>query len=256
VGCAPTRRDCREGVFAADDLIHLSPPESGQKRNIARPGRSAIASPPPSFPVLKALDNFRLADTQFDRPVRELATGALPRAKRNGSSSRNRHRQTSSVHRLASGGHPCPRPGPFFNLVDLVKDQLAAGRRRGRSGRLAENFFATLGIVHRRTRLSAFSQPADSLLFHLISKLYETPRADHHQSSPSPIARRSSRRQDEPTPCSTGLTITATSSSRTPAGSSKTALTKPSPDPLPAYHVGRMDRPQRPPLRPRRVRCD
>jgi DNA replication protein DnaC len=65
--------------------------------------------------------------------------------------------------------------GRFFNLVDLV-NQLEQEKAAGRSGRLAEKLLRHDLIVIDELGYLPFIQSGGQLLFHLISKLYETRR--------------------------------------------------------------------------------
>src|SRR5208282_5409895 len=123
------------------------------------------------FPVLKDIDTFVFADTPIDEgQVRELATGTFLDAKRNaifigGTGTGKTHlciAVASAVIRTRARGR-------FFNLVNLLEQEKAAGR----SGRLSEKLLRHDLIVIDELGYLPFSQSGGQLLFHLISKLYE-----------------------------------------------------------------------------------
>jgi len=63
--------------------------------------------------------------------------------------------------------------GRFYNLVDLV-NQLEAEKAAGRGGRTAETLQRYDLVVVDELGYLPFSQAGGQLLFHLISRLYET----------------------------------------------------------------------------------
>jgi DNA replication protein DnaC len=127
------------------------------------------------FPVLKDLDSFVFGDTPVDEgQVRELANGDFLDAKRNiiligGTGTGKTHLAIA----IASGVIRTRARGRFYNLVDLV-NQLEREKAGGKSGRLAESLQRLDLIVIDELGYLPFSHAGGQLLFHLISKLYET----------------------------------------------------------------------------------
>jgi DNA replication protein DnaC len=127
------------------------------------------------FPVLKDIDAFQFAGTPVDEGlVRELATGSFLDGCRNiiligGTGSGKTHLAVG----IASAVIRARARGRFFNLVDLV-NQLEHEKAAGRSGRLAESLQRHDLVVIDELGYLPFSDAGGQLLFHLISKLYET----------------------------------------------------------------------------------
>ena len=127
------------------------------------------------FPVLKDVDAFVFEGTPVDEGlVRELATGGFLDAKRNviligGTGTGKTHLAIG----VASAVIRARARGRFFNLVDLI-NQLEQERAAGRGGRLAEALQRHDLVVIDELGYLPFSQSGGQLLFHLISKLYET----------------------------------------------------------------------------------
>jgi DNA replication protein DnaC len=127
------------------------------------------------FPVLKDIDSFEFAGTPVDEGlVRELATGNFLDGKRNiiligGTGSGKTHLAIG----IASAVIRTRARGRFYNLVDLV-NQLEAEKAAGRGGRLAETLQRYDLVVIDELGYLPFSQAGGQLLFHLISRLYET----------------------------------------------------------------------------------
>ncbi|MEL6065158.1 IS21-like element helper ATPase IstB [Methylobacterium sp. DCY52] len=127
------------------------------------------------FPVLKDIDAFQFAGTPVNEGlVRELATGSFLDGCRNiiligGTGSGKTHLAVG----IASAVIRARARGRFFNLVDLV-NQLEHEKAAGRSGRLAESLQRHDLVVIDELGYLPFSDAGGQLLFHLISKLYET----------------------------------------------------------------------------------
>ena len=127
------------------------------------------------FPVLKDIAAFQFAGTPVDEGlVRELATGSFLDGCRNiiligGTGSGKTHLAVG----IASAVIRARTRGRFFNLVDLV-NQLEHEKAAGRSGRLAESLQRHDLVVIDELGYLPFSNAGGQLLFHLISKLYET----------------------------------------------------------------------------------
>jgi len=127
------------------------------------------------FPMLKDLDSFIFGDTPVDEgQVRELANGDFLDAKRNviligGTGTGKTHLAIA----IAAAVIRTRARGRFYNLVDLV-NQLEREKAGGKSGRLAENLQRLDLIVIDELGYLPFSHAGGQLLFHLISKLYET----------------------------------------------------------------------------------
>ena len=127
------------------------------------------------FPVLKDVDAFVFKGTPVDEGlVRELATGGFLDAKRNviligGTGTGKTHLAIG----VASAVIRARARGRFFNLVDLI-NQLEQEKAAGRGGRLAAALQRHDLVVIDELGYLPFSQSGGQLLFHLISKLYET----------------------------------------------------------------------------------
>ena len=65
------------------------------------------------------------------------------------------------------------RRGRFFTIVDLV-NQLEQEKAAGRSGRLSENLLRYDLVVLDELGYLPFGQAGGQLLFHLVSRLYES----------------------------------------------------------------------------------
>jgi DNA replication protein DnaC len=127
------------------------------------------------FPVLKDLESFVFTGTPVDEgQLRELAGGVFLDGCRNiiligGTGTGKTHLAIG----VAAAVIRARARGRFFNLVDLV-NQLEAEKAAGRGGRLAEILTRQDLVVIDELGYLPFSQAGGQLLFHLISKLYET----------------------------------------------------------------------------------
>jgi DNA replication protein DnaC len=127
------------------------------------------------FPVLKDLDSFAFDGTPVDEgQLRELAGGTFLDSCRNiiligGTGTGKTHLAIA----VAAAVIRARARGRFFNLVDLV-NQLEAEKAAGRGGRLAEMLTRQDLVVIDELGYLPFSHAGGQLLFHLISKLYET----------------------------------------------------------------------------------
>ncbi len=83
---------------------------------------------------------------------------------------------TGKTHLAIAIARACIRDGArarFYNVIDLV-NRLEAEARAGRQGRNCGPISPGSTRGAGRTRLPAFAQSGGQLLFHLISRLYET----------------------------------------------------------------------------------
>ena len=83
---------------------------------------------------------------------------------------------TGKTHLAIAIARACIRDGArgrFYNVVDLV-NRLEAEARAGRQGRIADHLARLDLVVLDELGYLPFAQSGGQLLFHLISKLYET----------------------------------------------------------------------------------
>jgi DNA replication protein DnaC len=127
------------------------------------------------LPLAKEIEGFDFGGTPINEGlVRELATGTFLAAQRNavfvGGTG------TGKTHLAIGIGRSCVRGGArvrFYNTVDLV-NRLEAETRAGRQGRLAEHLARLDLVILDELGYLPFAQSGGQLLFHLVSKLYET----------------------------------------------------------------------------------
>lgn len=128
------------------------------------------------FPVMKTLAEFEFAASPVNAAaVRELHRGAFLTESRNavligGTGS-------GKTHLAIAIGANCVREREarvrFFNTVDLV-NQLEAEARAGKTGRLATQLARTELVIVDELGYLPFPRAGGQMLFHLISRLYET----------------------------------------------------------------------------------
>ena len=126
------------------------------------------------LPVQKDLDNFVFAEGQVDeRRIRELYTGQFLDDAHNlifiGGTG------TGKTHLAIAIASHCIRIGRksrFFSVIDLV-NQLEQEKHQGRAGSLANRLTHVDLVVLDELGYLPFSQAGGTLLFHLISTLYE-----------------------------------------------------------------------------------
>lgn len=146
--------------------------EIAEKR--ARSIRYQIAAA--KFPVTKTLEafDFTAAGSINEAVVRTLYDGEFLATQRNvvlvgGTGTGKTHLATAIAdHRIRQGAR-----GRFFTAIDLV-NRLDAEARAGKAGRLAEQLRRIDLVVLDELGYLPFAQNGGQLLFHLISRLYET----------------------------------------------------------------------------------
>lgn len=127
------------------------------------------------FPVDKDLDRFDFQATPVNEmQVRTLYDGAFLADHTNiimvgGTGTGKTHLAISIARQSIRNG----MKARFFNVVDLV-NQLEQEKLAGRGGKLAEHLARHDLIVLDELGYLPFSKSGGQLLFHLISKLYET----------------------------------------------------------------------------------
>ncbi len=127
------------------------------------------------MPLAKEIADFTIADTPINEGlVRDLASGSFLASQRNvvlvGGTG------TGKTHLAIAIARACIRSGArarFFNTTDLV-NRLETESRQGRAGKLAEHLARLDLVVLDELGYLPFAQAGGQLLFHLVSKLYET----------------------------------------------------------------------------------
>lgn len=127
-----------------------------------------------SFPMSRDLETFDVRESAVDETrIRQLCTGEYMTNARNivlvGGTG------TGKTHLATALGRQAVRQGKrvrFYSVVDLV-NQLDAEKRQGRAGKLAGRLLYRHVIVLDELGYLPFAQDGGSLLFHLISRLYE-----------------------------------------------------------------------------------
>jgi DNA replication protein DnaC len=127
------------------------------------------------LPLAKELADFAFVGTPINEGlVRDLAGGGFLASQRNvvliGGTG------TGKTHLAIAIARSCVRGGArtrYFNTTDLV-NRLEAESRQGRAGKLAEQLARLDLVVLDELGYLPFAQAGGQLLFHLVSKLYET----------------------------------------------------------------------------------
>ena len=127
------------------------------------------------LPLAKELADFAFVGTPINEGlVRDLAGGGFLASQRNvvliGGTG------TGKTHLAIAIARACVRGGArtrYFNTTDLV-NRLEAESRQGRAGKLAEQMARHDLVVLDELGYLPFAQAGGQLLFHLVSKLYET----------------------------------------------------------------------------------
>jgi DNA replication protein DnaC len=128
------------------------------------------------FPVTKTLEefDFSAASAVNEAVVRTLHDGEFLATQRNvvlvgGTGTGKTHLATAiAAHCIRQGAR-----GRFFTAIDLV-NRLEAEARAGKAGRLADQLRRIDLVVLDELGYLPFAQNGGQLLFHLISRLYET----------------------------------------------------------------------------------
>jgi DNA replication protein DnaC len=127
------------------------------------------------LPLAKDIDDFQFDGTPINQTlVNDLAGGGFIVQQRNvvlvGGTG------TGKTHLAIAIARSCIRDGArgrFYNVVDLV-NRLETETRNGRQGRLAEHLTRMDFIVLDELGYLPFAQSGGQLLFHLVSRLYES----------------------------------------------------------------------------------
>ena len=127
------------------------------------------------MPLAKEMADFAFADTPINEGlVRDLASGGFLGSQRNvvliGGTG------TGKTHLAIAIARACIRAGArarFYNTTDLV-NRLETESRQGRAGKLSEQLARLDLVVLDELGYLPFAQAGGQLLFHLVSKLYET----------------------------------------------------------------------------------
>lgn len=134
-----------------------------------------IAWDPSKLPLAKDIGEFAFGGTPINEGlVRDLAGGEFLAHQRNvvlvGGTG------TGKTHLAIAIARACIRDGAraqFYNVVDLV-NRLEAEARASRQGRIADYLARLDLVVLDELGYLPFAQPGGQMLFHLISRLYET----------------------------------------------------------------------------------
>ena len=127
------------------------------------------------FPLAKDLEQFDFSASPVNEiQVRTLYEGGFLETQSNiilvgGTGTGKTHLAVALARQLVRSGKRCR----YFNLVDLV-NQLEQEKLAGRGGRLADRLARIDLVVMDELGYLPFSKNGGQLLFHLISKLYET----------------------------------------------------------------------------------
>lgn len=152
-------------------LLELLRAESAERRVRSIRYRIGVAR----FPVVKDLDAFDFAASPVDEPrLRTLYEGGFVSGRGNvvfvgGSGTGKTHLATAIGANLARQGARVR----FFNVVDLV-NQLEQEKLSGQGGRLASQLARFQLVILDELGYLPFSRNGGQLLFHVLSKLYET----------------------------------------------------------------------------------
>jgi DNA replication protein DnaC len=126
------------------------------------------------FPMPRDLDAFNFQESAVNETqVRQLHSGEYLNTARNivfvgGTGTGKTHLATALARQAVLQG----KRVRFYSVVDLV-NQLDAEKREGKAGKLAGRLLYQHAIVLDELGYLPFAQDGGSLLFHLISKLYE-----------------------------------------------------------------------------------
>lgn len=128
------------------------------------------------FPVNRDLDTFDFAQsTVNEAQIRELYRGSFLDQARNivfvGGPGTGKTHLVTALGTAAIRSHG--KRVRFYNVVDLV-NQLEAEKHGGNAGRIARRLMGMDAVILDELGYLPFSHNGGALLFHLISKLYET----------------------------------------------------------------------------------
>lgn len=128
------------------------------------------------FPVSRDLDTFDFSHSSVNEAqLRELYRGSFLDQARNivfvGGPGTGKTHLVTALGTAAIRSHG--KRVRFYNVVDLV-NQLEAEKHGGNAGRIARRLTAMDAVILDELGYLPFSHNGGALLFHLISKLYET----------------------------------------------------------------------------------
>ncbi len=152
-------------------VLDLLEAEAGERRVRSIRYRLGVAR----FPVLKGLEGFDFKASQVDEAqIRTLHEGSFVAERSNvvfvgGTGSGKTHMATAIGGNMARQGARVR----FYNVVDLV-NQLEQEKLAGQGGRLADKLSRFQLIILDELGYLPFSKSGGQLLFHLLSRLYET----------------------------------------------------------------------------------
>lgn len=152
-------------------VLDLLDAEAGERRVRSIRYRLGVAR----FPVLKGLEGFDFKTSQVDETqIRTLHEGSFVAERSNvvfvGGTG------TGKTHMATAIGGNVARQGArvrFYNVVDLV-NQLEQEKLAGQGGQLADKLSRFQLIILDELGYLPFSKSGGQLLFHLLSRLYET----------------------------------------------------------------------------------
>ena len=152
-------------------ILDLLEAEAGERRVRSIRYRLGVAR----FPVLKGLENYDFSVSKVDEAqIRTLHEGSFVAERSNvvfvgGTGSGKTHMATAIGGNVARQGARVR----FYNVVDLV-NQLEQEKLAGHGGRLADTLSRFQLIILDELGYLPFSKSGGQLLFHLLSRLYET----------------------------------------------------------------------------------
>jgi DNA replication protein DnaC len=156
-----------------DQLLESLLQAESAERNVRKVSHHLGAA---KFPVSRDLDTFDFAhSTVNEAQIRDLYRGSFLDQARNvvfvGGPGTGKTHLATALGYAAIRNHG--RRVRFYNVVDLV-NQLEAEKQGGNAGRTARRLAAMDAVVLDELGYLPFSHNGGALLFHLISKLYET----------------------------------------------------------------------------------
>ena len=160
----------RRNVTIQEMLMALCRAEAAERKAKSISYQMGIAK----FPVHKNLDNFRFAESAVNEAViRELYSGSFLEEPRNlifigGTGTGKSHLATAIAMQCIRRG----KRGRFFSVVNLV-NKLEQEKLAGKAGSLASRLANIDFVVLDELGYLPFPQAGGSLLFHLVSTLYE-----------------------------------------------------------------------------------
>ena len=160
----------RRNVTIQEMLMALGRAEAAERKAKSISYQMGIAK----FPVHKNLDNFRFAESAVNEAViRELYSGSFLEEPRNlifigGTGTGKSHLATAIAMQCIRRG----KRGRFFSVVNLV-NKLEQEKLAGKAGSLASRLANIDFVVLDELGYLPFPQAGGSLLFHLVSTLYE-----------------------------------------------------------------------------------